>query len=112
MIICRNRNIDVYVNGTIAKRKLLVGVPRQNYGNVYAAHNDGFGAGSYLSNLQYFNFALGTYEIADLISKGPNTKLAYDDNLDSKEFKYLSLRWFLGDGGDVPGHDMPNDQNI
>ena len=38
MIRCENRTLDAYINGTIVKRHILTGVPRQNYGNVYVSN--------------------------------------------------------------------------
>jgi hypothetical protein len=57
IIRCQNTTLDVYINGTIAKSHVLNGVPKQNYGDVYVAMNGGFSG--YISNLQYFNYALG-----------------------------------------------------
>jgi hypothetical protein len=58
LIRCQNTTLDVYINGTIAKSLQLRGVPKQNYGNVFVAANGGFSG--YISNLWYYNYALGT----------------------------------------------------
>ena len=95
IIRCQNTTLDVYINGTIARSINLVGVPKQNYGDVYVAMNGGFNG--YISNLWYYNYALGTAEIQEIAAYGPNTKMigtstsAMTNNL----FNYLSLRWFL-----------------
>ena len=34
--------VDVYINGNLAKRHILKGVPKQNYGDVYVSLNGGF----------------------------------------------------------------------
>lgn len=96
IIRCENKTIDVYINGTIAKSYKLNGVPKQNYGNVYVGANGGFSG--YVSNLWYYNHALGIYEINDLSSKGPNTTMVSsgsDDAINLKNPDYLSLRWFF-----------------
>ena len=73
MIILKNRFLDVYVNGTVKNRKLLMGLPKQNYGDIHIGNvsgNDGGGFNGYLSNLWYYNYALGTREIEGIISSG------------------------------------------
>jgi hypothetical protein len=99
IIRCQNNTLDVYINGTIIKSHNLHGVPKQNYGNVYIAPNGGFSG--YISNLWYYNYALGTTEIASLTNKGPNTYMRGSNGLNVKNPNYLSLRWFfygIGDG--------------
>jgi hypothetical protein len=95
---CQNTNLDVYVNGTIARSINLVGVPKQNYGDVYVAMNGGFDG--YISNLWYYNYAIGTKEIQNIVSKGPNTTMIGGNGLSDKMYNYLSLRWFFYGAGD------------
>jgi hypothetical protein len=61
MIRCQNNTLDIYINGTIIKSYHLHGVPKQNYGDVYVAPNGGFAG--YISNLWYYDYALGTSDI-------------------------------------------------
>jgi hypothetical protein len=99
IIRCQNNTLDIYINGTIVKSHHLHGVPKQNYGDVYVAPNGGFSG--YISNLWYYNYALGTTEIARLASKGANTYMRGSNGLSVKVPNYLSLRWFfygMGDG--------------
>jgi len=101
IIKCQNNTLDIYINGTIIKSHHLHGVPKQNYGDVYVAPNGGFSG--YISNLWYYNYALGTAEISKLANKGPNTymKSSGSNNINIKTPNYLSLRWFfygMGDG--------------
>ena len=99
IIRCENTNLDVYVNGLIAKSHILHGVPKQNYGDVYVAMNGGFSG--YISNLWYYNYALGVAEIQRLISRGPNTKMVGSSSaMDMKNPNYLSLRWYFYGAGD------------
>jgi hypothetical protein len=93
IIRCENTTMDVYINGTIARSINLVGVPKQNYGDVYVAMNGGFDG--YVSNLWYYNYGLGTAEIQDVVNKGPNTKMIGGNGLTDKMYDYLSLRWFF-----------------
>jgi hypothetical protein len=98
IIRCENTTLDVYINGTIVRSVNLVGVPKQNYGDVYVAMNGGFDG--YISNLWYYNYALGTAAIQNIVNKGPNTKMVGGNGLADKMYNYLSLRWFFYGAGD------------
>jgi hypothetical protein len=89
----------MYINGTIAKSLQLHGVPKQNYGNVFVAANGGFSG--YISNLWYYNYALGTAEINKLVENGPDTTMTGSDSINMKNPDYLSLRWFFYGGSDA-----------
>jgi hypothetical protein len=94
IIRCKNTDLDIYINGTVTKSMQLIGVPKQNYGDVYVAMNGGFSGN--ISNLWYYDYALGTTEIQNINKEGPNTKMA--DTMSSKSMKnsnYLSLRWYF-----------------
>ena len=91
IIICKNNTLDVYINGIITKSDNLDGVPKQNYGDVFIAANNGFN--SYISNLWYYNYALGTLDIQNLVKKGPDTTMK--DNMILKDPNYLSLRLYF-----------------
>jgi hypothetical protein len=90
--------MDVYINGTISRSINLVGVPKQNYGDVYVAMNGGFDGN--ISNLWYYNYALGTAAIQKIAANGPNTKMIGSSGMNDKSFDYLSLRWFFYGSGD------------
>lgn len=94
VLMVRGRNLDVYINGNIAKRHILSGVAKQNYGSIYAGSNGGFNGK--LSNLTYFNEAIGTRKIYDILRLGPDLRMTNNANLLNKNFDYLSLNWFLG----------------
>lgn len=93
IIRCQNNEMDVYINGGIVKSHHLHGVPKQNYGDVYIAPNGGFSGN--ISNLWYYNYALGTTEISKLVAKGPNTTMNMSGGLNLSNPDYLSLRWFF-----------------
>lgn len=99
IIRCKNTTMDVYINGTIARSIDLVGVPKQNYGDVYVAMNGGF-AGS-ISNLWYYNYALGTSAIQKIANDGPNTTMIGANGMNDRNTNYLSLRWFFYGAGDA-----------
>jgi len=98
IIRCQNTTLDVYINGTITRSVQLTGVPKQNYGDVYVAMNGGFNG--YISNLWYYNYALGTAAIQTIANNGPNTKMVGSNGISDKMFNYLSLRWFFYGAGD------------
>lgn len=71
VIRLQNTVLDVYINGTIAKRYVFVeNVPQQSYGDVYVCQNGGF-IGN-ISDLRYFNKALSIFGIQGLVNSGPN----------------------------------------
>jgi hypothetical protein len=104
IIRCQNTTFDVYINGTISRSINLVGVPKQNYGNVYVCANGGFNG--YLSNLWYYNYALGTSSIQKIVEKGPNTKMVGSNGMNDTLFSYLSLRWFFYGAGNGFNPDL------
>jgi hypothetical protein len=99
IIRCQNTTLDVYINGTITRSIELTGVPKQNYGDVYVAMNGGFNG--YISNLWYYNYALGTAAIQNLVTKGPNTNMIGSTGMNDTNADYLSLRWFFYGDNDM-----------
>lgn len=91
-IVVEDHQLDVYINGKLAKRLILKGVPKQNYGDVYVTMNGGFDG--YLSELRYFSYALGTGKIQSIVDEGPNLQMSGDMITNGKP-RYLSLRWFF-----------------
>ena len=106
IIRCQNTTMDVYINGTITRSVNLMGVPKQNYGDVYVGMNGGFDGN--ISNLWYYNYALGTSEIQSLSKTGPNTKVVGNNGLGINTPDYLSLRWYFYGAGDMYNPDMPS----
>jgi hypothetical protein len=99
VVRCNGDVVDVYINGTITQSIHLKSVPKQNYGDVYVGLNGGFSGN--ISNLWYYNYALGTAEILGLFKWGPNTNMAKKRQPTSNTYAdYLSLRWFFGGIGD------------
>lgn len=90
----KDKILDIYINGVVTKRHLLSGVPKQNYGKIYAGLNGGFGG--FLSNLRYFNYAVKTKDIDDILKQGINTKILNKKpgRNDSSNANYLSSSWY------------------
>jgi len=98
IIRCRNTNLDIYVNGIVTKSMQLLSVPKQNYGDIFVAMGGGFSG--FISNLWYFDYALGTAAIHNLVKSGPNTKTSKNSAMGMRNPDYLSLRWFFYGNGD------------
>jgi hypothetical protein len=88
--------MDVYVNGTIAVRHKFKNVPKQNYGDVFVNMNRGYSG--LLSSLRYFNRAISSTEILDIVAAGPNMEA--DDSL-SVFPPYFSLNWYFQNARDT-----------
>jgi len=97
--VSNQHQLDIYINGTLAKRHILAGIPKQNYGDVYACMNGGFSG--YLSSLKYYNKALGTNEIQSLVDNGPCIKIEDNSALTSKDNSYLATRWYFAGSKDA-----------
>jgi hypothetical protein len=98
--VTKQNQLDVYINGSLVKRHMLKGVPRQNYGDVYVSMNGGFSGNT--ASLRYFEKAIGTNQIQSIVDKGPN-KTFIAGSLDKKHDtnKYLSTRWYLNSATDI-----------
>ena len=84
--------MDVYINGKLARRHILSSVPRQNYGDVFVTMNGGFSG--FVSALRYFSSSIGVNDIQSIISTGPNLNTIGDSMINSQP-NYLSMRWFF-----------------
>ena len=85
-----NLNLDVLVNGNIAVRHKLRSPVKQNYGDVHVNAQGGFDG--MLSSLRYFNSALSSAEIMDIVRAGPNLKMDKSMNIFPP---YFSMRWYF-----------------
>ena len=93
IIRVENTVLDVFINGELAKRLPLNSVPFQNYGDVNVAIN---GFNGNLSSLRYYNTALGTRAIQNIVSSGPNLTVLGASGGAPGTMDYLSMRWFFG----------------
>ena len=87
--------VDIYINGTLTKRHKLSNIVKQNYDNLYVNYNGGFSGN--LSDLKYYNYAIGTLEIDALTTKGPNLQIKKDSNIELSKPQYLSSQWYFND---------------
>lgn len=90
VIALRQKELDIYVNGNLAKRKQLDGLPKLNDGDVYISDQGGFSG--FLSNLRYFNYYLAFSDMESEMSQGPSSKPCIDTN---EMPPYLSNQWWL-----------------
>jgi hypothetical protein len=72
MIMCQDKNIDIFMNGMVARSIELITVPKQNYGDVNVAMNHGFTG--FISNLWYYDYVLSSSEIQNIAMAGPSLK--------------------------------------
>jgi hypothetical protein len=93
IIRVENTVLDVFINGDLAQRLPLKSVPFQNYGDVNVAINNGFNGN--LSSLRYYNTALGTRAIQNIVSDGPNLTVIGSSGGAPSTMDYLSMRWFF-----------------
>ena len=98
MRLNKQNQLDVYINGTLTKRHMLSGIAKQNYEDVFLSMNGGFNG--YTSELRYFNSAIGTTQIYDLVSNGPNLKTKTETLIKSAP-RYLSSRWYFEEAQDI-----------
>ena len=92
IIRCKNKTVDVYINGTITRRHVLQSLPKQNYGNVYTGLNGGFDG--YISNMRYYNEAIGTREIENILKRGTSLINLSPRPTRDDSTNYLSYSWF------------------
>ena len=100
VIRIQGRNLDVYINGRLTRRRIMKDVVKQNYDDVNICAYGGFSG--YLSNLTYYNNAISIAQIQDILISGPKMKSAsrsFDDSFSRP--RYLADRWYF-DQNDVP----------
>ena len=93
IIVLKGQVLDVYINGTIAGRHTLTGVPMQSYGPLNMSLNGGFTGR--MSTTQYFSRALSPVQIANVASVHPSLQ-EKGGSLENPFPPYLSLRWYTG----------------
>ena len=90
VIVLNGKYLDVYINGHLKKRKLLDGVAKQNFGDLWINMYGGFDG--YMSNMRYYRKALSYKEIEDIARNGPSTEACSD----SGEYPpYLDDNWWF-----------------
>lgn len=90
VVAVKQRGLDIFVNGNLAKRETLQGLPKQNYGDLYVNSFRGFGG--YLSNMRYFDYYVSFSEIDSMLNAGP----AESGCVDSNEMPpYFTQNWWV-----------------
>ena len=97
--VTKQKQVDVYINGSLSKRLILSNVVRQNYGNVYVCQNGGFEG--FISSFRYFNYGLGTNKIMSIAQGGPSLNRCTKSSVDSNLPPYLSSRWYFSSADDM-----------
>ena len=98
VIRVKNKSLDVFMNGIITKSRQLATPPKQNYDKVFLHLNNGFSG--YSSNLWYWNYAVGTNTVTNIVDSGPDTTLTGGATAD-KSSDYLSSKWYFAGQGDM-----------
>ena len=72
-VVARHNQVDVYINGFLKHKLSLAGsIIRQNFSNLYINPNGGFSGK--LSNLRYYDYAIGINDLMREVEAGPVTK--------------------------------------
>ena len=87
--------LDVFINGSLKQRVKLFNSVRQNYDDVFVNPDGGYDG--FLSNLRYYDYSIGTFEINQIVSSGPNLTMDQDSNLKNANPYYLSTKWMFGE---------------
>jgi hypothetical protein len=90
VLVLRNKNLDVYVNGYLKSRKELSSIPKQNNGDFWVNMFGGFEG--YLSNIQYFNQAVSFTTIQTLLTGGPSSSSCMDTG---ENPPYMDNNWWF-----------------
>tara|TARA_Y100001935_G_C17239362_1_gene474810 strand:+ start:10 stop:1017 length:1008 start_codon:yes stop_codon:yes gene_type:complete len=90
--VTSQNKVDVYINGVAMSSYKLRGVIMQNYDSFNVNLSRGFEG--YLSNIKYYNYAIGTFEIDSVLHAGPNLKTNEKSNFKFGVPSYLSQNWF------------------
>ena len=88
-VAVRQRNLDIFINGNLAKRHTLEGIPKQNASDIYINSFRGFGG--YLSNMRYYDYYLSFAELDSQLQRGPSNMPC----IDSQEVPpYFTPNWW------------------
>jgi len=83
--------VDVYINGVLTKRTILLNIPKQNYYDTYIGDSAGFKG--YISSLRYYAKAISYEEIQSLFAAGPALKML-DSSTMPLSNDFLSMNWY------------------
>ena len=83
--------VDVYINGVLNQRKILMNLPKQNYYDTYIGQPGGFKG--YVSSLRYYGYAINYDEIQTLFAAGPSLKMISSSTMPVTS-DYISMNWY------------------
>ena len=88
-LVCKNRNMMVYINGYLRKTLQLTSIPKQNYGDLYINSFGGFDG--LMSKFRYHDFSLSQVEIQRAVQEGPSKAPCPDIEVVPP---YLATNWW------------------
>lgn len=89
LIVEQNR-MSIYINGYLKERKMLVGIARQNFGDVWINAFGGFSG--YLSRMRYYDYAVELSQVQADVTRGPDMELPYSEQ---QQPPYLAPYWWV-----------------
>ena len=89
VVAVKQRNLDIFVNGNLAKRHVLSGIPKQNSGDLYINSFRGFSG--FMSNIRYYDYYLSFAEMDTFLALGPSKKPCVDTG---ETPPYLDITWW------------------
>ena len=88
-LVASSNKFDVYINGSLKNRLVLNSPIKQNYGDLFFNQNGGFSG--YLSNVNYYAYAVDYLTIQQHIKTGVSQKACVDTG---EAPPYFDQRWF------------------
>lgn len=88
-IICKSRNLNIYINGQLRTKLKLQSLPKQNYGDLFINAFGGFSG--YMSKMVYHDFALPVVKLRKEIPEGPSTAPCPGTDITPP---YLATNWW------------------
>ena len=89
-LIVEQDAMSVYINGYLKDRRVLNGIPKQNFGDVFINAFGGFSG--YLSRLRYYDYAIPLSQVQVDVKTGPDMNLPYADQ---QKPPYLTPYWWV-----------------
>ncbi len=89
LIVEQNR-MSIYINGYLKERKMLVGIARQNFGDVWINAFGGFSG--YLSRMRYYDYAVELSQVQADVTSGPDMELPFSEQ---QQPPYLAPYWWV-----------------
>lgn len=89
-LIVEQDKMSIYINGYLKERKMLVGIARQNFGDVWINAFGGFSG--YLSRMRYYDYAVDLSQVQTDVTRGPDMELPYSEQ---QQPPYLAPYWWV-----------------